>query len=146
MRFSKQLANPSRRFSGVLFFLKIPNPLSLPVSSPFWFLLLLSPASSHILLSNFLYGTSHFTLPAWRLHIFLMCGKSTLQKLVAPGGLFQHSLQENIGSGHLRHLNTELETVKQGSKASRNTGTSKAGRETKFLGILFCLGCHSKLP
>ena len=107
MKFSKQLANPSQRFSGVLF-------LSPPAFSPLWFLLLLSPTSSNILLSNFLYGTSQFTLTAWHLHILLMCGKSSpyalwweaeptptsiLQKKV----MFWHSLQENIGSGHLRH-------------------------------------------
>lgn len=61
-----------------------------------------------------------------------MRGKSTLQKLVVPGGLFQHSLQEDIGSGHLRHLNPELETVKQGSKASRNWQLAKEAERSSF--------------
>lgn len=65
---------------------------------------------------------------------------SILQKLVMPGGMFRHSLQENIGSGHLRHLNTELETVKLGSKASRNPGGEQRMQRHQVSGSIILFG------
>lgn len=135
MKFSKQLANPSR-FSDVLFF-KIPNPLLPPASSPSdfscfypprlltsYYQVFMEPASSHWLLGTPAHFPYVWEIPS--LCIFFGGRQNLLLLLFYRSWLclvvcFKF-LQENIGSGHLRHLNTELETVKQGSKASRNPG------------------------
>ena len=65
---------------------------------------------------------------------------SILQKLVTPGHLFRHSLQQDAGFGHLRHPDSELETVKQGSRASSNTGVWQKMQRDQFSGSINLFG------
>lgn len=136
------------------FFLKSQIPCLLQLLHPSDFSCL-SPTSSNILLSSFLYRTSQFTLTAWHLHIFLMCGKSPhyallvgrqnlllliLQKLVMPGGMFPALFAGKYRLWPSQTPEYWVRNSEAGSKASRNPGGEQRMQRQNVSGSIILFG------